>query len=206
MAHFRRPLAAAAALNGAIFVVEALAGYQANSLSLLMDAVHNLSDQAALVLLYLALVMSSGVSRTLLRSANLFNSVGLVAVSALLLWQAAEHVLAPTPVAGAVPVLVGLAAAAGNWGVARLLREPAQLSAAVRLAYLHNLGDMWVSLAPVAAGILVAATGYFVFDALVAGAIALWIIGTTLREVLSSRDELISPQRLDCGHPDSRAL
>jgi Co/Zn/Cd efflux system component len=206
MAHFRRPLAAAAALNGAIFVVEALAGYEAHSLSLLMDAVHNLSDQAALVFLYLALVMPSGVSRTLLRSANLFNSVGLVAVSALLLWQAAEHVVAPTPVASAVPVLVGLAAAAGNWGVARLLREPAQVSAAVRLAYLHNLGDMWVSLAPVAAGILVAVTGHFVFDALVAGAIALWIIGTTLREVVASRAELISPQRLDCGHPDSRPL
>jgi len=55
MAHFRRPLAAAAALNGAIFIIEGVAGYQANSLSLLMDSVHNLSDQAALVLLYLAL-------------------------------------------------------------------------------------------------------------------------------------------------------
>src|ERR671937_1595043 len=102
MAHFRRPLGAAAALNAAIFVVEAIAGYQANSLSLLMDAVHNLSDQVALVLLYLALVLSAGVSRALLRSANLFNSVGLMAISGLLLWQAAGHVLAPAPVANAV--------------------------------------------------------------------------------------------------------
>ncbi|TMH30877.1 MAG: cation transporter, partial [Betaproteobacteria bacterium] len=155
MAHFRRQLAGAAALNGAIFVVEAVAGYGANSLSLLMDAVHNLSDQAALVLLYLALLLSSGVSRALVRSANLFNSVGLMAVSALLLWQAAERVLAPMPVMGAVPAIVGLAAAVGNWGVARLLREPARGNPAVRLAYLHNLGDMWVSLAPVVAGILV---------------------------------------------------
>src|SRR5919198_2131072 len=201
MAHFRRPLAAAAALNGAIFVVEALAGYQASSLSLLMDAVHNLSDQAALVLLYLALVLSSGVSRALLRSANLFNSVGLVAVSVLLLWQAAHHVMAPRPVAGAVPVIVGLAAAAGNWGVARLLREPARVSAAARLAYLHNLGDMWVSLAPVLAGVLVAVTGYFVFDTLMAALIALWIIGPNLREVASSGGELMWPQKLDCGHP-----
>src|ERR671936_1271884 len=99
MAHFRPPLSAAAALNGAIFIVEALAGYQANSLSLLMDAVHNLSDQAALVLLYLALVLSAGISRALLRSANLFNSVGLVAVSGLLLWQALRHVFRPAPVA-----------------------------------------------------------------------------------------------------------
>ncbi len=205
MAHFRRPLAAAAVLNGAIFGVEALAGYQANSLSLLMDSVHNLSDQAALVFLYLALVLPLGVSRTLLRSANLFNSAGLVAVSLLLLWQAAEHIFAPAPVASAVPIVVGLAAAAGNWGVARLLRDPARNNAAVRLAYLHNLGDMWVSLAPVLAGILVATTGHAVFDPLVAGAVAVWMIVTTSREVANSREELIWPERLECGHPHSSA-
>ena len=44
MAHYRKPLAAAAGLNTAIFVVEAVAGFQADSLSLLMDSVHNLSD------------------------------------------------------------------------------------------------------------------------------------------------------------------
>lgn len=203
MAHFRKPMAAAAVLNGAIFIVEALAGYQANSLSLMMDAVHNLSDQAALVLLYLALVLPSGVSRPLLRSANVFNSVGLVAVSALLLWQAVQHIPSPGPVASAVPIVVGLAAAAGNWGVARLLREPARDNAAVRLAYLHNLGDMWVSLAPVLAGVLVATTGYAVFDPLVAAAIAVWIIVTTLREVVSSRDELIWPEKFECGHASS---
>jgi cobalt-zinc-cadmium efflux system protein len=206
VAHFRRPLAAAAALNGAIVVVEALAGYRAHSLSLLMDAVHNLSDQAALVLLYLALVLSGGVSRALLRSANVFNSVGLIAVSALLLWQAAEHVLAPAPVVSAVPVVVGLAAAAGNWGVARFLREPATVNAAARLAYLHNLGDMWVSLAPVAAGVLVGVTGYSVFDALVAGGIAIWIIVATAREVFLSREELIWPEKFECAHgPSGRA-
>jgi cobalt-zinc-cadmium efflux system protein len=200
MAHFRRALAAAAALNGAIFVIEAVAGYRANSLSLLMDAVHNLSDQAALVLLYLAPVLSAGVSRALVRSANLFNSVGLVAVSGVLLWQAVEHVLAPRPVAGAVPVIVGLAAAVGNWGVARLLREPARGSAAVRLAYLHNLGDMWVSLAPVLAGVFVTLSGRSAFDPVIASAVAIWIIVTTVREVATSREELLWPQKLECGH------
>ena len=49
MAHYRRPLAAAAALNTAIFVVEAVAGFKADSLSLIMDSVHNLSDERARV-------------------------------------------------------------------------------------------------------------------------------------------------------------
>jgi len=49
MAHYRKPLGAAVGLNTAIIVVEAVAGWQANSLSLLMDSIHNLSDEMALV-------------------------------------------------------------------------------------------------------------------------------------------------------------
>jgi cation diffusion facilitator family transporter len=202
MAHFRRQVGAAAALNIVIFVVEAVAGIQAKSLSLVMDSIHNLSDQMALVFLYLAFVLSSGLSRNLVRSANLFNSAGLIAVSALLLWQAVERVAKPVPVTGIVPIAVGLAAALGNWGVARLLREPAGQNASIRLAYLHNLGDIQVSLAPVASGVLVTLTGMPIFDALVAALIALWIIVSTARETIGSHEELISPERMSCGHEE----
>jgi len=202
MAHFRRQVGAAAALNTAIFVVEAVAGIQAKSLSLVMDSIHNLSDQMALVFLYLAFVLSSGLSRNLVRSANLFNSAGLIAVSALLLWQAVERVAKPVPVTGIVPIAVGLAAALGNWGVARLLREPAGQNASIRLAYLHNLGDVQVSLAPVASGVLVTLTGMPIFDPLVAALIALWIIVSTARETIGSQEELISPERMSCGHEE----
>jgi hypothetical protein len=71
-----------------------------------MDSVHNL--KWGLVLLYLAFVLPLGVSRNLLRSANVFNSVGLIAVSAFLLWQAIERLLHPVPVQGVVPIVVGL--------------------------------------------------------------------------------------------------
>src|SRR6266705_3852927 len=117
MGHYRKPLAGAAALNSAIFVVEAVAGLEPDSLSLVMDSVHNLSDEMALVFLYLAFVLPDGISRHLLRSANVFNSVGLVLVSGLLLWQAVERILHPTPVVGSIAVVVGLLAAAANWGV-----------------------------------------------------------------------------------------
>jgi len=202
MAHFRRQVGAAAALNTVIFVVEAVAGIQAKSLSLVMDSIHNLSDQMALVFLYLAFVLSSGLSRNLVRSANLFNSAGLIAVSALLLWQAVERVAKPVPVTGIVPIAVGLAAALGNWGVARLLREPAGQNASIRLAYLHNLGDIQVSLAPVASGVLVTLTGMPIFDPLVAALIALWIIVSTARETIGSHEELVSPERMSCGHEE----
>jgi cobalt-zinc-cadmium efflux system protein len=99
-------------------------------------------------------------------------------------------------------MIVGLAAAAANWCVARLLLEPGQNNAAIRLAYIHNLGDVWVSLAPVAAGLLLLVTGYPIFDPIIAGAVALWIIFTTGREVLESHDELIWPEKIVCCHTD----
>ena len=202
MAHYRKPVAAAVTLNTAIFVIEAIAGFQAQSLSLIMDSIHNLSDEMALIALYLAFVLPLGVSRNLLRSANIFNSVGLIVVSGLLLWQAVDRVLSPIPVQGLIPIVVGIAAALANWGVAQLLWKPSQNNAAIRLAYIHNIGDVWVSLAPVVAGVLLTLTGYSIFDPLMAGAVALWIIATTAREVLASRDELIWPEKIVCGHSD----
>ena len=202
MSHYRRPLAAAVILNSGIFVVEAVAGCQAGSLSLIMDSIHNFSDELALLFLYLAFVLSQGVSRHLLRSANIFNSVGLIAVSTLLLWQAVERLFHPTAIQGLIPILVGLLAAGANWGVARLLLNPGRNNAAVRLAYVHNIGDVWVSLAPVAAGLLLSLTGYALFDPLIAGGVAIWFIVSTGREVLVSHDELIWPEKIVCGHAD----
>jgi cobalt-zinc-cadmium efflux system protein len=202
MAHHRKALAAAVGVNAAIVAVELAAGWLAGSLSLAMDGVHNLSDELALVLLYLAFVLPQGLSRDLLRSANLFNSLGLLAVSALVLWQVVERAFQPVPVLGWVAVVVGLGAAAANWVIARLLRKPGRHNAAIRLAYLHNLGDALVSLAPVLAGVLVGLSGSSLFDPLVAALIATWIIVSTVREVVASRDELIWPEKIVCGHSE----
>ena len=65
MAHVRKPLLYATALNTGIVGIEAFAGYQANSLSLLMDSVHNLSDELALVCLCLAYLLPLRLSRNL---------------------------------------------------------------------------------------------------------------------------------------------
>lgn len=206
MAHYRRPVGAAVILNTMIFVVEALAGLKAHSLSLMMDSVHNLSDEAALLFLFLAFVLPLSRSRALQRWANLLNSVGLVAVSGLVVWQAAERLLHPAPVLGVVSIVIGLLAAVANWGVARLLVEPSRRNPAIRLAYLHNMGDVLVSLAPVAAGTLIALTGRSFFDPLVALLIAAWIIWSTSLAVIQAQEELIWPEQLVCGHDgDERA-
>jgi len=83
VAHRRKPLTVALGLNTVVFVVEVAGGIQASSLSLVIDGVHNLSDEVALGFLVLASAMGTGLSSRLLRPANLFNSVGLLAIGGL---------------------------------------------------------------------------------------------------------------------------
>jgi cation diffusion facilitator family transporter len=202
MAHRRRPLVAALALNTAALAVEIGAGVPAKSLSLVMDGVHNLSDEAALASLVVAYSLRSGLSGRWLRAANAFNSLGLLAITIVLVGQALERLGTPQAVPGIVPVVVGLIAAAANFGVARVLRDAAAEDAAIRLAYVHNLGDTLVSLAPVAAGGLTLLTGSPLADPIAALAIAGAIVVPTLRAVATSHQELVWPENVVCGHPE----
>jgi len=92
-----------------------------------------------------------------------------------------------------------LIGAGGNWGVARVLRGPGREDAAIRLAYVHNLADVFVSLVPVAAGVLTIASGNFLFDPLLALLIAAVIVITTLRTLITSHRELLWPDKVVCG-------
>jgi cobalt-zinc-cadmium efflux system protein len=87
-----------------------------------------------------------------------------------------------------------------------LLWAPSKQNPAVRLAYLHNRGDVLVSLAPVLAGLLMTLTGRSFFDPLVALIIALWVLWSTLSEVLSSHEQLIWPETLICSHEAEEAI
>jgi len=188
-------------LNTAVLVVEIAAGIGANSFSLIMDGIHNLSDEVALLLLVFAYTLRTGLSSRLLRYANLFNSVSLLTVCAFLVLRVVERLSYPIEVFGLVPIIAGLVGALGNWGVARVLREPSKEDVAIRLAYVHNLGDTLVSLIPVAAGVLVITSGNFVFDSLFALLIAAVVFTTTLRAVIGSHKELLWPENVSCGHP-----
>lgn len=200
MAHRRAPLLRALQLNTAVMVVEIAGGIGSNSVSLIMDGIHNLSDEVALLLLVLAYSLRTGLSGRLLRFANLFNSVGLLAICAFLIWRVVERLSSPVEVIGVIPIVAGLIGALANWGVARVLREPSKEDMAIRLAYVHNLGDTLVSLIPVAAGILVFASGSSLSDSLFALLIAAVVVITTLQAVVGSHKELLWPDNVSCGH------
>lgn len=199
MAHLRKPLAIALGANTAVLVVESVGGIEANSLSLITDAVHNLSDEIALAFLLLAYTLRTGLSSHFLRSANLFNSLGLFTISGLLVWQAIERLIHPQLVWGAVPIVAGLLAAVGNWFVARSLREASKEDLAIRLAYVHNLGDTLVSLAPVLAGVAIVVTGSSLFDPAIAILIASVIVVTTFQAIKGSETALMWPENVVCG-------
>lgn len=187
-------------LNTAVLVVEIAAGIGSNSFSLIMDGIHNLSDEVALVLLVLAYSLRTGLSGRLLRYANLFNSVGLLVICAFLIWRVVERLSYPVEVLGVVPIVAGLIGALANWGVARVLREASQEDVAIHLAYVHNLGDTLVSLIPVAAGVLIFVSGSSVFDSVFALLIAGVVIVTTFQVVIGSHKELLWPENVSCGH------
>jgi cation diffusion facilitator family transporter len=200
MSHRRPPLMRALQLNTVVLVVEIAAGIGSNSFSLIMDGIHNLSDEVALVLLVLAYSLRAGLSGKLLRYANLFNSVGLLVISVFLILRVVERLSHPVEVFGLVPIVAGLIGALANWGVARVLREPSKEDIAIRLAYVHNLSDTLVSLIPVGAGVLIFVSGSFLFDSLFALLIAAVVVITTLRAVVGSHEELLWPENVSCGH------
>ena len=104
---------------------------------------------------------------------------------------------------GLGPALAGLLGVVGNWGVARALRRAAQRDAAIRLAYVHNLGDVLLSLAPVAAGLLILVSRRMIFDPLIALVLALAIAVTTVRELARGGEELLWPPTIVCGHGET---
>ena len=140
------------------------------------------------------------MSKNLQRTANIFNSFGLIALSGFVVWQSIERIIHPTPTVGYIPFIVGIFAAIANWGVAKALYPVKEQNAAIRLAYLHNLGDVYVSLAPVLAGSLVLVTGKSIFDPIIAICIGLWLIWSTIKEISVSYNELIWPENAVCKH------
>jgi len=200
MSHRRPPLMRALQLNTVVLIVEIAAGIGSNSFSLIMDGIHNLSDEVALVLLVLAYSLRTGLSGKLLRYANLFNSVGLLVISVFLILRVVERLSHPVEVFGLVSIVAGLIGALANWGVARVLREPSKEDIAIRLAYVHNLSDTLVSLIPVGAGVLIFVSGSFLFDSLFALLIAAVVVITTLRAVVGSHEELLWPANVPCAH------
>ena len=183
-----RRLAAALALTWAFAVVEAVAGWRGGSLALLADAGHMVTDGAALGLALLAAWIAArapsarhsyGMGRVELLAA-LINALAMLAVVFGIGIEAWARFRSPQAVAGALVSAVAAAGLAVNLFVAWMLAH-GQRNINVRGAFLHVLGDALGSVAAIAAGVVVWATGWTPIDPLLSLLIGGLVLASSLR-------------------------
>jgi len=179
-----RAFAIGVALNIAFVVVEAGFGFFANSLALLADAAHNLSDVLGLLLAWGALSLSRRAPSARftygLRGSTIMaafaNSVLLLVACGGIAWEAIGRFDAPAHTSGAVMIWVATAGVAVNAATAALFLRDRKRDLNVRGAYLHMVADAAVSLGVVIAGAAILATGWQWLDPVVSLAIVAAIL------------------------------
>ena len=203
--HDRRRLSRALALTAVILVAEAVGGWVSNSLALLSDAGHMLTDVSALALSLLALWMAEkphtlkktyGFYRMEILSA-LANGVALLGITCGILYEAYQRIRAPEPVlmgGAAVVAAVGLLA---NGISMRLLHGSQSMN--VRGAFLHVVGDALSSVGVLVGLGVMKLTGWLWVDPVVSVAISVIIVAGAFRLVRDAVDVLLeaAPAHVD---------
>ncbi|MHA1559317.1 MAG: cation diffusion facilitator family transporter [Alphaproteobacteria bacterium] len=199
----------AVGLNLLLTVVQIVGGLLAGSLSLVADAVHNLSDAVALGLAYIARkiarrpadpAMTFGYGRAEIVAA-LANYTVLIMIAAYLVYQAVWRLIEPQPVDGWIVVIVAGVALVVDTATMALTFRLSKESVNIRAAFLHNLSDALGSLGVIVAGTLIILFDWYVADALITLAIAAYIgwhvmseIGPVIRILMLGTPPTLEPQ------------
>jgi cobalt-zinc-cadmium efflux system protein len=206
-ADFGRAFAIAATLNVALVIAQIVFGVLANSVALIADAGHNLSDVLGLLLAWGA----HGMARWLptkrytygFRSASilaaLFNGIVLLVATGAIAWEALRRLTGPTDVAGVTVMIVAAVGIVVNGASAWLLMAGREGDLNIRGAFLHMLGDAAISLGVVAAGAAILATGWNWLDpaaSLVIAVLIVWGTWGLLREAFMMSLDAV-PQGVD---------
>ena len=180
-----RLLAIALAINAGFMLVEVAVGIIANSLALLSDAAHMLTDAGAIALALFAArlalrrpegSMTYGYRRVEILSA-LVNGVTLLILAGFISYEAVRRLVNPPEVDASLVLVIGLAGLAVNGAAAYVLGK-ASGSLNVRGAWLHNLIDAYSSLGTALAAGVILVTGFEQADAIASLMIAAPMIWT----------------------------
>ena len=185
----------AAAILSAFFVIELVTALTINSIALLADAGHMLTDLVAMFLGLTAVLLAKRGSTSPARTygwhrAEVFtavaNAVLLLGVAAFILYEAFERLGDAPDVPGVPMIVVALAGGAiafvtwlrqlANAVVVLLLRSHSEHSLAVKGAYLEVVADTVGSIGVLIAGIVTVTTGWPYADVVVAVLVALWVL------------------------------
>lgn len=205
----QRRLRWALGLTLVFLIAEVVGGFWANSLALLADAGHMLTDVAALALsLFVAWFSRQpaapektyGYLRWEILAAFL-NGAALLLVSGVILVEAFARLRTPEPVSSGLMLVVAIGGLLTNAVCAWILHPLHAHSLNARGAYLHVLGDLLGSVGTVAAGALIRYTGWQAADPIASILVTLLIVRSSWRLVRESVDVLLesTPSHISLG-------
>ncbi|MDY6996480.1 MAG: cation diffusion facilitator family transporter [Actinomycetota bacterium] len=175
----------AAGILTVFFIVELATALAINSIALLADAGHMLTDLVAMFMGLTAVLLarrgSTSPSRTYgWHRAEVFTAVAnaalLLGVAGFILYEAVERIGDAPEVPGVPLIVVALAGLAANAAVVLLLRSHSESSLAVKGAYMEVLADTVGSIGVLIAGLVTVTTGWPYADVVVAVLVALWVL------------------------------
>lgn len=185
--NYNRAFAVGVVLNFGFVIAEVIFGITADSLALLADAGHNLSDVAGLLLAWGASVLSRfqptakrtyGYRSTTIIAALVNAFILLVAVGGIAL-ESVQRFKSPAPAAGETIIIVATIGVVINTATALLFFTGRKKDLNIRGAYLHMASDAGVSVGVVLAGIGIMTTGWLWIDPLVSLVIVAIILVST---------------------------
>ena len=193
---YNRAFAVGVALNVIFVIIEVFYGVVADSLALITDAGHNLSDVLGLLLAwgasYLAgkqpsLRRTYGYSRATIL-ASMFSGLLLLAAVAVISWEAVKRFMEPSePVGQTIMIVAGIGVVI-NTVTAWFFVSGKDHDLNIRGAYLHMAADALVSLGVVVSGFVIWKFGLKWFDplsSLLIAAVILWSTWDLLRDSLN---------------------
>ena len=183
-ARVSRMIIAAAVLTG-FFFIELTTALLINSIALLADAGHMLTDLVALFMGLTAVILARRGSASPARTygwhrAEVFTAVGnavlLLGVSVFILYEAFERLGNAPEVPGVPMIVVAVAGLIANGIVVMLLRSSSNESLAVKGAYMEVVADTVGSIGVLIAGVVTVTTHWPYADVVVAVFVALWVL------------------------------
>ena len=185
----RKWLAVALGIVLAFMCVEVVAGVLADSLALLSDAAHMLTDAGAIALALVAARLAArppkgrftfGLGRAEILSAQL-NGALLLVLAGVIAWEAGRRIVDPPDVEGGLVLVVGLIGAGANIASAWALSKAERRSLNVEGARQHVLTDLYASIAAALSGLVILLTGVTEFDGVAALVVAALMVASGWR-------------------------
>ena len=177
----------AVALNLLFVIVEAVAGFIGNSLGLLSDAGHNLSDVFSLLLAMIALKLASSHAtkrftyghRKASVLISLLNAIILLVAVGAIIVESIDKFFNPGEVNGSLIIWTAAVGIVINGVTAWVLSRQNQHDINTRGAFLHMLADTLVSVGVVVSGVVINLTGWTIVDPIIGLVIAVVILVST---------------------------